>query len=224
MPRTNLLAAHPHHRIRPARDDVVATGIGASPRLADWDDISHLVAAGDALGRALLGDDPALGHAGEPARRCVRPRFRGDHETADLPAAFLLIEPVEPFMVRQAATGRTDDLQVELLILRGFRRFLPGTPLPAPNSGWTLTNPPAGLELRDSASNEWAQVRVNPSPRWLAAAGRDGHVVVLYGAWLGVRPPCGVRDTQYGPAQRAAELRAARAWGQVAVAVVPWPG
>jgi hypothetical protein len=226
VPRTNLLTAHPHHRTRSAPDDIVAAslGVGASPVLPDWYDISQLVAAGDAEGRALLSDDPGLGHAGQPARRCVRPRSRRDDETAHRPAAFLLIETAEPLMVRQPASGRTDDLQVELLILRGFRRFRPGTPVPAPNSGWALTNPPGRLELRDNASNKWAQVRTSPSARWLAAAGRDGHVVVLYGGWLGVGTPCGVRESQYGPAQRAAELRAARIRGQVAVAAVPWRG
>lgn len=228
MPRTNLLTAHPHHRVRRAPHDAGAGG-DASPPRSDWGDISNLVADGDIRGRALLGDDPALGLAGEPARRCTGPASRRDDERVHRPRAFLLIEPAEPLMVKQPETGRTDDLHVELLILRGFSRFRPGTPMPAPSSGWTLNNTTAALELRDNAGNEWAQVRTSrsprcPGPRWLAAADRDGHVVVLYGAWLGVRTPCGVRDSQYGPAQRAGELRAARARGHVAVAVVPWLG
>jgi hypothetical protein len=58
--------------------------------------------------------------------------------------------------------------------------------------------------------------------RWLAAAEELGRVVVLHGAWLGVRAPRGVRDNQYGAAQRAAEVRAARAQGHVAAAMVPY--
>ncbi|GAA1800344.1 hypothetical protein HC028_16940 [Planosporangium flavigriseum] len=197
MPRTNLLTAHPHHRVRRVHPDV------AAPGLSDWDGISTLVADGDLRGRALLGDDPALGPAG------------GAH-------AYLLIEVAEPLMVRQPLTGRIDELQVELLILRGFSRYLPGADVPAPSSRWVLDHRAAGLELRDAAGNLWARVPADPDPEWLAAAGRDGHVVVLYGAWLGVRTPSGVRDSQYGPAQRAAELRAARPRGHVAVAAVPW--
>jgi hypothetical protein len=191
---------------------------------AEYEAIREAVVAGDIEGRALLGADPALELADEPIRRCVRPPARRDGEPAGRGAAFLLIEPAEPLMVRQPATGRTDDLRVELLILHGFRRFRPGTPLPAPNPGWRLHNLQTALALRDRAGNEWARVPASPSPRWFAAAGRAGRVVVLYGAWLGVRTPCGVRDIQYGPAQRAAELRAARMRGHVAVATVPWRG
>jgi hypothetical protein len=205
VPRTNLLIAHPHHRARRGPRDAAAVGVRASPQLSDWDDISGLVADGDLRGRALLGDEPDLGLPDEAARR---------------PAAFLLIEPAEPLMVRQPVTGRTDDLQVELLILRGFRRFLPGAPLPAPSSGWTLHDRTASLELRDDAGHVWARVPASPSPQWRAAADRDRHVVVLYGAWLGVRTPYGVRDAQYGPAQRAGELRAAGTRGHVAAAAV----
>lgn len=202
MPRTNLLIAHPHHRVRRPARSAAAVGVPAG-----WDDISTLVADGDPRGRALLGDEPDLGLTGAATGR---------------PAAFLLVEPAEPVLVRQPVTGRTDDLQVELLIVRGFRRFLPGAAVPAPASGWALDRSPAGLELRDRAGNVWARVPAAPSPQWCAAADRDGHVVVIYGAWVGVRTPSGVRDAQYGPAQRAAELRAARNRGQVAVAAVAW--
>jgi hypothetical protein len=188
------------------------------PATADWDGISNLVAAGDTVGRALFGGDAALG-LGDAALGL------GDAALglgAAGSAAFLLVELAEPLMVRQPATGRVDDLHVELILLRGFRRFLPGTPVPTPTPGWTLDAAVTGLDLRDGAGNLWARVRARPEPRWLAAADRDRHIVVLYGPWLGVRTPYGVREDQYGAAQRSAELRAARLRGQVAVAAVPW--
>ncbi|NJC72667.1 hypothetical protein HC031_23530 [Planosporangium thailandense] len=219
MPRTKLLTARALHRTRPASP---SSGAGPSvppsvPQPSAWDDISHLMAAGDPLGRALLGDDPALGPAGDPVPRCI-----GRRRPGRTPAAFLLIEPAEPLMIRHPATGRTDDLQVELLLLRGFRRFLPGAAIPAAPPGWALSGCRSGLALRDHAGNVWAHVPVRPHLPWRDAAAQDGRVFVLFGPWLGVRTPCGVREAQYGPAQRAAELRAARIRGHVAAAAVAW--
>jgi hypothetical protein len=164
----------------------------------DWGAISQLVAGCDTAARALTGDDPALGFTG--------------------PAAVLLLEPSEPLLATDPATGRAHDLQVELLVRRGFQRFLPGTPVPAPLPGWSVRVGPAGLELNDGAGNPWACPEIVPDPSWLSHV--DDRVLVLYGPLLGVRPPRGVPDAQYGPAQRAGELRGARTRGLVAAALI----
>ena len=155
------------------------------------------------LGRALLGDDPALGF-GEPSR------------------AVLLFEPAEATVVVDATTGTTGELGVESLVRRGFDRFTPGVAVPVRLDGWTARGNQGRLELRDDAGRLWAYAPVRPRARWLATAARQGEVLVVYGAMVGVCAPRGVPCGQYGPAQRAAELRTARASGLVAAALVPW--
>ncbi|GAA2592922.1 hypothetical protein GCM10010399_24450 [Dactylosporangium fulvum] len=176
------------------------------PPVPDWSTIGHLMADSQTVGRALLADDPALGWTAAGVR----------------PAAILLLEPAEPLMAVDPPTGRTFDLQVELLVRRGFGRFPLDAPVPAPLPGWTVQIGPVGLELLDAGGNVWSAAGVTPGPRWLSTVDECGYVQVLYGAWLGVRTPRGVRADQYGPARRAAELRAARMRGLVAAATVAW--
>lgn len=189
---------------------------GASP---DWARISELVAAGDTACRALLGDDPTLGRAANAAVVARQPRPHGRAR----PRPVLLLEPAEPLMVGgDPRTGCRRELQAELLELRGFRRLSAGRRQPPPLSDWSLRSDPYGLELRDGAGNVWARPRTVPDRRWLAAAEADGCVLVFYGAWLGVVAPRGVRDAQYGPAQRAAELDLGCSSGLVVSATVHW--
>jgi hypothetical protein len=172
---------------------------GAPPR-PDWVAISRLMAGGGTAGRILSGDDPALGFVA--------------------PAPVLLVEPFEPLMVADPETGRTCDLQVELLVRRGFGWFPLGAAPPRPLAGWRLRAAPDTAELLDDTGNVWARPEIEPTPACLSTVDGVRSVLVLYGAWLGVRAPRGVRSMHYGPAQRAAELRDARTRGLVAAGLV----
>lgn len=168
-----------------------------------WDQISRLFAGEVVAGLSLLGDDPMVGLT---ERRPI-----------------LLLETSDTMLVRDPATDRTYELQVELLARQGFRRLTPETAVPEPLPGWTLRPRSGQLELTDQHGNPWVTADITPDGDWLAAAS-EGQVVVLYGACLGVCPPGGVPLSQYGPPQRAAELRFARRQGFVAAATVAWEG
>jgi hypothetical protein len=162
-----------------------------------------LLSGGVTPGRAVLGDDPALGLA----------------EPSELPV--LLLEPVESFMALDPS-GYRRELQTELLVQRGFQRFGPGEHTIQPQPGWCLRRTPTRLALLDEAGETWLHTFVRPGRRWLAAAAEHGAVLVVYGTMVGVRAPRGVPAVQYAVAYRAAELQAARARGLVAAAVLPW--
>jgi hypothetical protein len=198
---------------------------GARPGLdvVDWTSVSQLVAAGDPVGRALLSDDPALGF--NDRSRPLNNQSPAAPDSAGRPhrpLAVLLLEPAEALMAWDPVTNRRRDLLAELLVQRGFRRFAVDMPVPGPQVGWTLEVEPSGLALRDRGANVWARPTVRPDEPWLAAAAGHGYVVILFGSCLGVRIPQGVRSEQYGPRQRAAELKQGRLCGLVAVAAVPW--
>jgi hypothetical protein len=201
MPAHPLLTASP--AASPAASTAACQERPAGPPL-DWAAISQLMAGCGTAARALPAGDPALGFtASEPV---------------------LLIEPFEPLMATDPATGGMCDLQVELLVRRGFTRFQPGAPVPGRAAGWRLRVRPVAMELVDGSGNVWASnIRASPDgpppAAWLSSV--EGRVLVLYGAWLGVRAPRGVREAHYGPAQRAAELRDARMRGLVAAASLP---
>jgi hypothetical protein len=165
----------------------------------DWATISRLMAGCDTAARALPAGDPALGFAA--------------------PEPVLLVEPFEPLMATDPATGGMSDLQVELLVRRGFARFPLGAPPPRRSPGWRLRVRPVAVELVDGSGHVWASSDSTLPAVWLSSVERC--VLVLYGAWLGVRAPRGVREAHYGPAQRAAELRDARTRGLVAAASLP---
>src|SRR6266540_1008008 len=117
---------------------------GAPPR-PDWVAISRLMAGGGTAGRILPGDDPALGF------------------TAPVPV--LLVEPFEPLMAADPETGRTCDLQVELLVRRGFARFPLGAAPPRPLAGWRLRAAPGPQRaLRPGTARRRAARRPHPRP------------------------------------------------------------
>jgi len=169
--------------------------------LVAWEEISRLLAGEVVDGLALSGDDPMVGLA--------------DHRP------ILLLETSDTMMLGDPVTSRRFELRVELLALCGFRRLTPEAGVPDPLDGWTLRRRGRRLELTDQHGNTWAVTITSVSQEWLAAAAR-GQVLVLYGTCLGVRAPRGVPDSQYGPPQRAAELRAGRHLGLVAAAAVTW--
>ncbi|GAA1577699.1 hypothetical protein GCM10009827_119370 [Dactylosporangium maewongense] len=177
-----------------------------TPPGPDWTTISRLMAGCETAGRPLLADDPSLGWTVNNVR----------------PAAILLLEPAEPLMAVDPQTRRTFDLQVELLVRGGFGRFPLDASSPVTLPGWSVRLGPSGLELMDASGDVWAAPNVTPGPRWMSTVDDHGQVSVLYGAWLGVRAPRYVSAYQYGPAQRAAELRAARIRNLVAAATVCW--
>jgi hypothetical protein len=180
-------------------DVTVDTYLEAAPPV--WERIQRLFAEDAVAGQALPGDDPVA---------ALNQRL-----------PILLIEPSDTLLVKDEATHRTYELQVELLTLRGFRRLTPDAGVPGLLSGWNLHRAAGALELRDPYRDLWARVDVTPDSRWLADAS-EGEVVVLYGACLGIRPPQGIPSWQYGPQARAAELRAGRRHGLVAAATVSW--
>jgi hypothetical protein len=216
MPASRTLAAAPRRFAGPLAPPPFPAA--AAP---DWTAISGLVAGGDTAGRALLAGDPALGRR-PPDLRAGPAGLRGDPAGLRGDPAVLLLEPAEPLMAADPASGRTYDLQVELLVRGGFGHFPLDAPAPAVPAGWRVRLGPAGLELVDGDANVWARPGTLPEPRWLSTVDEHGHVLVLYGAWLGVQAPRSVRADQYGPSQRAAELRDARMRGLVAAAMVAW--
>lgn len=170
---------------------------------SDLDPGRLLLSGGVTPGRAVLGDDPALGLV----------------EPAALPV--LLLEPVESFMARDPA-GRSCELQTELLVQRGFHRYGTDRRTVDPLAGWSLRRSPSRLILTDESGEIWLYSFVRPGQRWLAQADEHRGVLVVYGTMVGVRAPRGVPAVQYAAAHRAAELLAARGRGLVAAAVVAW--
>jgi hypothetical protein len=213
-----------------------APELHTADEVPDWHRISRLVAGDDTVGRALLGDDPALEPAGAGAADAAGAGPVGRARARPVPGAaaagagllrvvdhapFLLVEPVEPVLVREPTTGRVSDLNVDLLVQRGCGRFRPDAPVPAP-AGWTLSAGPTWFKLCDPAGQPWAYPTATAPNAWWLAADRLRYVVVLYGAWVGIRPPRGVPGERFGPAQRAAELRAGGSRGLVAVTTAAW--
>jgi hypothetical protein len=192
--------------------------------MVDWESISQLIAAsGELAGRALLSDDPALGF--DYHRRPLNGQCRPVPDRPGRPhgpLAVLLIEPADALMVWNPVTNRRRDLLAELLVQRGFHRFAMDMPIPGPRAGWTLEFRATALALRDRGANVWARPGVMPNEPWRVAAASHGYVLVLVGSCLGVRIPEGIPSGQYGPRQRAAELKQGRLCGLVVAAAVPW--
>jgi hypothetical protein len=162
-----------------------------------------LLTAGVTPGRAMLGDDPALGLSPVPT------------------TPVLLLEPTETFLAVDPS-GTRRELQTELLVQQGFQRFGTGTGEVRELARWTLWHTPGQARLCDGTGEVWSYSDVRPTRDWLDAAEAHGRVLVVYGTLVGVRAPRGVPAAQYAPAHRAAELSAGRAQGIVAAAVVAW--
>jgi hypothetical protein len=171
--------------------------------LATLDAGRHLLSGRVTPGRAVLGDDPALGFA------------------VPSPLPVLLLEPVETFMAVDPA-GRSRELQAELLVQQGFQLLGPDDEAVAPLPGWSVVHTPTQVRLRDGDGELWAYSYARPGRRWLAEAEVRRRVLVLFGALVGVRAPRGVPAVQYAAVHRAAELQAGRARGIVAAAVLAW--
>jgi hypothetical protein len=200
--------------------------LGAGPRrdMVDWTSISQLIAAsGELVGRTLLSDDPALGFNDHSRPLNDQGLVATDSVgRPHRPLAVLLLEPADALMVWNPVTNQRRDLLAELLVQRGFHRFAVDMPMPGPQAGWRLDVEASQLALRDHNANVWARPVIMPDKPWLVAAAGHGYVLVLFGSCLGVRIPHGVRSGQYGPRQRAAELKQGRLCGLVVAAAVPW--
>lgn len=160
-----------------------------------------LLTATTTAGRALPGDDPALGLTPPPA----------------LPV--LLLEPAETFLAVDPS-GTRRELQAEILVRQGFQRFGMDAGPVRGLAGWTLSCAPGEVLLRDGTGEVWVRSDARVSRPWYATAQAYGQVLVVYGALVGVRAPRGVPPTRYAPTHRAAELHAGRVQGLVAAAVV----
>lgn len=179
---------------------------GASTDLAE---IMRVADDIDAEVAALLSDDPALAMGSIPPGM-----VDADGEPVRLPVA--LFEPRRAVGLTQA-DGSRQELQAEYIIQSGFTRWRPLAvfdELP----DWSVRQTDGGLELWDHGGL-WARGPVKLDVAWLAAAARLGSVLAVYGVQVGVRAP---EQGPWGPVERAAELRGARAAGIVAAALVPW--
>jgi hypothetical protein len=161
-----------------------------------------LLTASTTPGRALPGDDPALGLTPVPA------------------PPVLLLEPAETFLAVDPS-GTRRELQTEILVQQGFQRFGVDAGTVRGLAGWTLHCTPGGeVLLRDGAGEVWVRSDARVGRSWYTTAQAYGQVLVVYGALVGVRAPRGVPAAQYAPARRAAELHAGRLQGLVAAALV----
>jgi hypothetical protein len=176
----------------------------AETTLDSLDPERELLAVERTPGRAVSGDNPALGP--EPL--------------AGYPV--LLLEPAEAFTVVDPASGRVREMQAEILVRQGFERLQPHGAEPGRLDGWTVNRAGGQLQVRDERGELWAYTSVRPGATWLAEAERLGAVLVVYGALVGVRAPRGVAAGHYGARQRAAELAAGRTRGFVAAARLDW--
>jgi hypothetical protein len=176
----------------------------ADSSLDSLDPERELLAAEATPGRAVRGDHAALGP--EPL--------------SGYPV--LLLEPAEAFTVVDPASGRTREMQAEILVRQGFQRLQSGRAEPGRLDGWSVNRVGSQLQVRDERGEVWAYTSVRPGAGWLAEAERLGGVLVVYGALVGVRAPRGVAAAHYGVRQRAAELAAGRARGFVAAARLDW--
>ena len=157
----------------------------------------------------LLSDDPALA-IGAP----VPGTLDADGEPVRLPV--VLFEPRRGLGATRG-DGSRQELQAEAIIQAGFTRWRP-TAVFNEEPGWSVRQTLHGLELWEG-DGLWARGTSKPNIAWSAAAGRLGAVLAVYGVRLGVRAP---QHGPWGSAERAAELRAGRAAGIVAAALVPW--
>jgi hypothetical protein len=160
-----------------------------------------LLTASTTPGRALPGDDPALGLTPAPA------------------PPVLLLEPAETFLAVDPS-GTRRELQTEILVQQGFQRYGADVGTVRGLAGWTLHCAPGEVLLRDGIGEVWVRSDARTGRSWCATAQAYGQVLVVYGALVGVRAPRGVPAAQYAPAHRAAELHAGRVQGLVAAALV----
>ena len=175
-------------------------------------DLTEIMRVGDDVDTEIAiaaSDDPALAIGPLPPGL-----IDADGEPLRLPVA--LFEPRRAVGIT-LPDGISQEMQAEMIIQAGFTRWRPVSvfeELP----DWSVRQTRGGLELWDHGGL-WARGSVTPDINWLAAATRLGSVLAVYGVQVGVRAPS---RGPWGPAERAAEIRGARAAGIVAAAMVPW--
>ena len=158
----------------------------------------------------LLSDDPALAMGPLPPGL-----VDADGEPVRLPV--VLFEPRRAIAIT-LPDGSSQEMQAEAIIQAGFTRWRPVVAFEQLPEWSVRQTSSGGLELWDHGGI-WARGPVKPDLTWLAAATRLGLVLAVYGIQVGVRAP---GPGPWGPAERAAEVRSARAAGIVAAALVPW--
>ncbi|MEV4417948.1 hypothetical protein [Catellatospora sp. NPDC049609] len=132
----------------------------------------------------------------------------------------------EPCSALLAASpgGAPREVQVESAIALGLRRWQ-GSGVLGRVGGWLLRRAARGLELLTPDGSMFSRGELALPPRWISEAMSVRRVLVLYGPWVGVRPPQGCTDDgQYTARARRDELRQAQRKGMVAAGVIAFAG
>jgi hypothetical protein len=135
------------------------------------------------------------------------------------PIPVVVFEPQTVVGATFPGLGRTSEVQVDSIVLSGFRHLSPDAGADIPRlPTWTVRQTVMGLELWDRGGI-WARADVVPEDEWLRAAERHGRVLVVYGVLCGVQQGEGQPLTEQ---VRSALFRAACQKGFVAAATVAW--
>lgn len=176
--------------------------------------------------RAAFSDHPAIG-----LDRIASGNPDGTITPVRMPV--LLLEPRRAMMLdHTAADAPVREAHAEIAIADGLTRALPNsTSLLNTARDWQLRTPPSTrtggthsgtVELVTPAGNVLASGMLRYPPGWADAARSIGHVLVIYGVRVGVRPPAG---QSYNDRDRRAELDDSRQVGAAAWGIVAWnPG
>lgn len=131
----------------------------------------------------------------------------------------VVFEPKKVVGATYPHTGETVELQIENIVLSGFRRLSGDAEEEIPRlPAWSVRRTAIGVELWDHGGI-WARADVLPDGDWLQAAETHGRVLVVYGVLCGT----GTSEGQIGASIGRAELLArASQNGFVAAATVSW--
>ena len=140
-------------------------------------------------------------------------------DTGRLPV--LLVEPRTAALVQDPATGDARyEIRAENAVGQGLRRLVTGPVVVDVARDWTLRRSGRRLELVGPFDQVLAEVDLRLPAGWPEAARATGHVLVVYGARVGVGRPDGGRS--YNDDDRRGELQASRRAGTVAAGLVRW--
>lgn len=133
----------------------------------------------------------------------------------------LLLEPYRIIVVTNRRTGEFEhEIRVENAVGLGLQRLAPGVSLLDVARDWTVHQNGRQVSLRAPFDQVVAETELRFPPAWLAAAEAVGHVLVIYGPEVGVRPRAGARS--YNDDDRRAELHRSRRAGMAAWGLVRW--
>jgi hypothetical protein len=130
-----------------------------------------------------------------------------------------LVEPLRtarPPPGKADGGGQTYDLRVGVAAKLGLSLATGAlAAMPPSADNWTFRHSRQGCSLIDPTGTALALFDVPDDARWLAAAERNGKIVLIYGPTIGVRRPGHVPADQYDDNARATELDRSCAAGDV---------